>query len=294
MLKMVSEKKSKKSKKDKVSKNKPVTNKKQIKFLKLIIGDLINKQSVPIVDLLAGVKNVNEFTIAEKLGLTINQTRNVLYKLSDYGLVSFIRKKDKRKGWYIYFWTLDSFQSLSLLKDKLQDKLKALENQLKTRKESRHYLCLTCSIEVTEETALLNEFVCSECDEVYELANNDELIVQIEKNIGKLKKEIELVSSEVVVEEGKIEKEKERKIKKADKEKLEKKLEKKRLAKIALGKLKKKDKLEESKKAKKTKDAKKDRKVSKIKKIKKASKTKKSGEKKKIKKVGDKKIKKKK
>jgi len=254
---MASKIKLKKPKKEKVAKKNTVRGKKQIKFLKLIIGDLINKQSVTIVDLLAGVKNVNEFTIAEKLGLTINQTRNVLYKLSDYGLVSFIRKKDKRKGWYIYFWTLDSFQSLSLLNEKMKEKLKAFENQLKNRKESRHYLCLTCSIEVNEENALLNDFVCSECDEVYELANNDDLIIQIEKNIAKLKKEIELVSLEVKVEEEKIEKEKERKIKKADKEKLKKKLEKKRLTKIASDKLKKSEKSNEKEKENIKKDDKK-------------------------------------
>ena len=53
----------------------------QIKFLKSIVEHLINKQAIPIVDLLAGKKDVNEFLIAKKLGLTINQTRNILYKL---------------------------------------------------------------------------------------------------------------------------------------------------------------------------------------------------------------------
>src|SRR3989338_11520661 len=77
----------------------------QIELLKFIVEGLINKQAVPIMDLLSSKKPVNEFTIAEKLGLTINQTRNIIYKLSDFGLVSFTRKKDKRKGWYIYFWT---------------------------------------------------------------------------------------------------------------------------------------------------------------------------------------------
>ena len=70
----------------------------QIKFLKSIVETLTNKQSAAIVDLLVDKKDVNEFLIAKKLGLTINQTRNILYKLSDFGLVSFIRKKDKRKG----------------------------------------------------------------------------------------------------------------------------------------------------------------------------------------------------
>ena len=68
----------------------------QVKFLKSVVEHLINKQSIPIVDLLVGKKDVNEFLIAKKLELTINQTRNILYRLSDYGLVSFIRKKDKR------------------------------------------------------------------------------------------------------------------------------------------------------------------------------------------------------
>ena len=81
----------------------------QTKFLKSVVESLVNKQAVPIVDLLMEKKDLNEFLIAKKLGLTINQTRNILYKLSDYGLVSFIRKKDKRKGWYIYFWTLNIY-----------------------------------------------------------------------------------------------------------------------------------------------------------------------------------------
>src|SRR3989338_5269075 len=141
----------------------------QIKFLKSIVENLINKQATPIIDLLIGKKNINEFVIAKKLGLTINQTRNILYKLSDFGLVSFIRKKDKRKGWYIYFWTLNITKSLDMLEQKLREELGRLESQLKSRMEKRYYFCKTCNLEVTEEAALLNNFICSECEEVYEL-----------------------------------------------------------------------------------------------------------------------------
>src|SRR3989344_7391881 len=113
----------------------------QIKFLKSIVEHVTNKQSAEIVDLLADKKDVNEFIIAKKLGLTINQTRNILYKLSDFGLVSFIRKKDRKKGWYIYFWTLKVFQSLNLLEQNLRKELEQLEAQLKNRKERRYYTC---------------------------------------------------------------------------------------------------------------------------------------------------------
>ena len=189
----------------------------QIKFLKSIVENLTNKQSVPIVDLLVGKKDVNEFLIAKKLELTINQTRNILYKLSDYGLVSFIRKKDKRKGWYIYFWTLNIAKSLGLLEKKLQEELVHLEGQLKSRREKRYYICNTCSIEVTEEVALLNDFICSEYEEVYELSESDEVIKNLEKNISKLKRDIEFISEEREKEEEKVEKKKQKKQAKEEK-----------------------------------------------------------------------------
>ncbi|MEM0465499.1 MAG: hypothetical protein QXW97_02245 [Candidatus Pacearchaeota archaeon] len=188
----------------------------QVKFLKSIVETLINKQAVPIIDLLIGKENVNEFLIAKKLGLTINQTRNILYKLSDFGLVSFIRKKDKKKGWYIYFWTLNTYQSLNLLEQTLRKELEQLESQLRDRKEKRYYYCRSCSIELNEESALLNDFVCSECEQVYELSDNKEIILELEKKISKIKAEIEMVEIERKEEEIKLEKKKARKIKVAD------------------------------------------------------------------------------
>ncbi len=193
--------------------------KRQIKLLKIVIEDLINKQSVEIIDLLAGKKNVNEFSIAKNLKLTINQTRNILYKLSDFGLVSFIRKKDKRKGWYIYFWTLNTHQALSLLDENLTKKIENLKEQLNNRTNGRHYICTTCSIEVSEEKALLNDFVCPECEEVYELSDDSEVKDELEKRISKMEKELELVLQEKNTEEEKLGKEKARKIKKAEDEK---------------------------------------------------------------------------
>ena len=210
------------TKKTSAKDQKAESQKRQVKLLKIVVEDLINKQSVEIIDLLAGKKNVNEFSIAKNLNLTINQTRNILYKLSDFGLVSFIRKKDKRKGWYIYFWTLNTHQTLSLLDENLNKKLELLRNQSKNRSEGRHYICTTCTIEVTEETALLNDFICPECEEVYELSDDSELIEEINKKIAKIEKELHLVLEEKKIEEGKLNKEKARKIKKAEDEKKEK------------------------------------------------------------------------
>jgi transcription factor E len=211
----------------------------QIKFLKSIVEHLAGKQSVSFVDLLADKKDVNEFLIAKKLGLTINQTRNVLYKLSDFGLVSFIRKKDKRKGWYIYFWTLNVSRSLDSLGKKLKHELNQFESQLKNRKEKRYYVCKTCGIEVNEEVSLFNDFTCSECGEIYELADSDDIVKNTEKEIVRIKKELVHVNSELDQENEKLDKIKERKIKKAEKVKSDKRSKKRAERKKERDKLKK-------------------------------------------------------
>jgi transcription factor E len=221
----------------------------QVKFLKSIVEHLINKPSVLIVDLLVNKKDVNEFLIAKKLELTINQTRNILYKLSDYGLVSFIRKKDKRKGWYIYFWTLNVYQSLNLLEEKMTKELEHLEAQLKSRREKRYYLCNTCTIEVAEDAALLNDFTCPECEEIYELNEDAKILEQLEKEISRIKKELVFVSKEKEIESEKLEKKKAKKIKKSEDEKKAKRAEKRKLTMKA--KAKEKKKLEKKKPAKK-------------------------------------------
>jgi transcription factor E len=245
----------------------------QIKFLKLIVENLVNKPAIPIIDLLVGKKDVNEFLIAKKLNLTINQTRNILYKLSDYGLVSFTRKKDKKKGWYIYFWTLNIYQSLDLLDIKLRGELEQLENQLNERKQGRYYVCSTCSLEVTEEAALVEDFICQECEQVYQLADNREIIAKIEKEIFRLKKEIELINEEKNKERDKFEKKKIKKLKKDDSDKKETRKknleEKKRIAEKTKQETQKKEKSKKQAIKKIKKPIKKEKKKKKISKVKK-------------------------
>ena len=91
-----------------------------------------------------------------------------------------------------------------------------LEKQLRNKMENRYYFCKNCSIEVNEETALSNNFICSECEEVYELFDNSKIIEEFKKKISKLKKEIELVAIEKLKEEEKLEIVKSKKIKRAE------------------------------------------------------------------------------
>ncbi|MEK6899282.1 MAG: hypothetical protein AABW79_04260 [Nanoarchaeota archaeon] len=169
----------------------------QIKLLKDLVGVIANPTASPIIDLLYGKKNVNEFIIAKKLGLNINQTRNILYKLADEGLVSFVGKKDRKNGgWYTYYWTLDVEKSFASLKRTIGKNIAELENQLKIRTSERHYHCVNCDVEMNEEQALLANFACPECGEVLQLREPAELIADLERQIIKARSQLEIVSSE--------------------------------------------------------------------------------------------------
>src|SRR3972149_4742038 len=167
------------------------------KFLQESFSIIAGKPAEDLVNLLDTKKHINEFVIAKKLNLTINQTRNVLYKISDHGLVSSIRKKDKRKGWYTYFWKVESLRSLEFLKDDLSKKIENFTHQIKSRETKRFYVCERCHLELNEEHALLNNFTCTECGEVLNLKDNAKLVGERKKNLDKLKREMALVDEEI-------------------------------------------------------------------------------------------------
>jgi transcription factor E len=175
----------------------------QINLLKKVVENTAGPTAVKIVDLLFDKKDVNEFLIAKKLELTINQTRNLLYRLSHMGIIGSIRKKDKRKGWYIYFWTFNVLKSLGVLETGLENEIAKLKQQLSDKQKIRYYKCKMCGREVEEEEALTTNFMCSECGEVYELSNNVPLINEVVKEIEKLERELEHVKKEIAQEEGK-------------------------------------------------------------------------------------------
>ncbi|MFH1801673.1 MAG: hypothetical protein ABH804_02460 [archaeon] len=187
------------------------------KFLKEVIGIVVGKQSEEIADLLSGNKHINEFLIAKKLDITINQTRNILYKLSDYGLVSSIRKKDKRKGWYTYFWKIEILKCLEFLRGSLLKKIEQIRSQVNSRETKQFYVCERCSIEFTEENALLHDFTCNECGNVFSIKDNTKVIKELKRNLEKFEEELKLVETEIENERSSIVKKREKDFKREQK-----------------------------------------------------------------------------
>lgn len=176
------------------------------KILKEVVTLIAGKQAEDIVDLLDTKKHINEFIIAKKLDLTINQTRNILYKISDHGLVSYIRKKDKKKGWYTYFWKIEILKSLEFMKNNLLKRIDQLEHKIKSRETKRFYICERCNLELSEENALLYNFTCNECGDILALKDNTKFVREMKKSLEKLKKDLVFLEEEMKKEIEKVEK----------------------------------------------------------------------------------------
>jgi len=189
------------------------------KFLKDVIAIVVGKPAEHIVDLLISEKYVNEFLIAKKMDFTINQTRNILYKIADYGLVSSTRKKDKKKGWYTYSWKIEILKSLLFLRGSLVKKIEQINNQINSRETKQFYVCERCNIEVHEENAMLYNFTCNECGDIFVLKDNKKFLRDLRGGLSRLNKELGLINEEIEKQRIKVDKKKMRELKKQEKKK---------------------------------------------------------------------------
>ena len=157
-----------------------------------LVVNFAGEDVLPLVTLLKGKENVSEFVIADRLNVTVNQVRNMLYRLHKSNLVTFTRKKDKKKGWYIYYWTL----AMKNIKDALfyQKKKQLVEFQEKLAKENtgKFYVCPVKCARLTMEDAMEADFHCPECGQLLTEQDNKRTIENLDRRIAELSAEIKV------------------------------------------------------------------------------------------------------
>jgi len=159
-------------------------------LIKDVVSQVAGEDVIPLVIALKNKKNISEFKLADQIKTEINITRNMLYRLFDYNLVSFIRRKDKKKGWYIYYWTFNTKRIKHLTLDLKKKKLERLRERLKRENSGQFYIYEEKCIRLDFEQATNFEFKCPECGRLLNLDNNREKIEQIQKEIKEIEKEL--------------------------------------------------------------------------------------------------------
>ncbi len=160
------------------------------KLIDDLILEIAGKEVVPLVNLIKNKINVSEFKLAAKLKLSVNQVRNMLYRLNNFNLVDFTRKKDKTKGWYIYFWTFNMKLAKELALSMKNNKMGILKKRLDKESNELFFACPSGCVRFDSVNVMEYQFKCPECGKM--LIKDDS-----KKNIDKINREINSIETEL-------------------------------------------------------------------------------------------------
>jgi len=160
------------------------------KIVDEIVSEVAGEDVLPLVKALRNKSNVSEFKLADNIKKEINLTRNMLYRLYDNNLVSFIRKKDKKKGWYIYYWTFNQKRIKDLAQDIRKKKLERLLERLNREKTTQFYNCANKCVRLDFEQSHDFNFKCPECGQLLDIEDNAKKIKELQGELEKVEKEL--------------------------------------------------------------------------------------------------------
>jgi len=130
--------------------------------------------------------------IASSTGLRINMVRKVLYDLFGKALITGVRVKAERKGWFVYRWRSRRDEVENFIENQKKKVSERLQHRLDYENSSQFYHCGNndCS-RLTFEDALESFFKCPSCSGVLNLKKNDKSKKAFAKQVDKIRKEMQ-------------------------------------------------------------------------------------------------------
>jgi transcription factor E len=162
-----------------------------LSILEKFVEEISGKDGIKLLNLMKEKDNISEFDFSENLKISINQIRNLLYKLNSYNLVYSTRKKDRDKGSYIYYWSFNFKHGRDLLISRKINELNNLNEELKKENEQKFYICKNDGIRLELEDAMEQEFKCTECESILQQEDSTKKIAEINHKITTLNQELE-------------------------------------------------------------------------------------------------------
>ena len=154
-----------------------------------IVKEVVGEDSVKVVEFIKDKKNISDFKIAEKVKSDIHEIRNILYRLYNHNLVSYYRKKDRQKGWYISYWTFNKKRIKDLMENVHYSKISKFTQRLEEEETNRGniYMCPNACIRVNFDKATDFEFKCPECGSILNHQDNEKTIKFLRNKVKDLK-----------------------------------------------------------------------------------------------------------
>ncbi|MBI2575551.1 hypothetical protein HYV82_06725 [Candidatus Woesearchaeota archaeon] len=152
--------------------------------------EVAGEDVVPVVQYLKDKRNISEFKIAEDISSEVNHVRSLLYRLHSQNLVTYYRKKDRQKGWYISYWTFNpnglKHAALMLRRQKIEQ----LRERLGREEENRDlfYICQNMCTRMDFDNATDVAFKCPECGRTLTNQENSKTIALLRTKIAEMER----------------------------------------------------------------------------------------------------------
>ncbi len=155
-----------------------------VKIAALIGGD----EYLKVARSLLNTEDATDEEIASSTGLRINIVRKVLYDLFGKALITGIRVKDEKKGWFVYRWRARKDEVDNFIENQKKKIVERLQQRLDYENSADFYHCgnMDCQ-KLTFEKALDLSFRCSTCGNLVNLSKNEKLKKSLQAKIDQLR-----------------------------------------------------------------------------------------------------------
>ncbi len=148
-----------------------------------VLAEVAGANSLDIVEELSEENEMDEFSLAERLGMDVKTVRKILYRLYDSRLVNFRRIKDDETGWYIYLWKFDEPKLNILIHRMRKTKITTIRERLDYEKKHQFFMCENGCSRMPFSDAMEASFKCTHCGSRLDFRDNSHLVTQMEKQL---------------------------------------------------------------------------------------------------------------
>jgi transcription initiation factor TFIIE subunit alpha len=141
-----------------------------------IAGVLGGEEYIRVARALLNSENATDEEIASATGLKINTVRKTLYDLFGKSLITGVRVRDLKRGWFVYRWRAQRDQVDGFIENQKKKALGRLRQRLDYEEKHDFYSCgkLGCQ-KFTFEDAIEIFFKCPTCSGTLNLIDNTHL-----------------------------------------------------------------------------------------------------------------------
>ena len=158
-----------------------------VKISQMIGGD----EYLKVARSLIKAQDATDEEIASYTGLRINMVRKVLYDLFGKALITGVRVKDERKGWFVYRWRSRRDEVENFIENQKKKIAERLQQRLDYENSSQFYHCGNDDCQrQTFENSLEESFKCPSCGEILDLKKNEKAKKAFAKKIDEIKKDM--------------------------------------------------------------------------------------------------------